>query len=92
MKRTIQDHLQEGLLLIVGTGLSIAEGIPGMGPLADQLKAVIPPKLTAAPDPAWNDVVAALDSGDNLKAAMAKLAGTLTSSGNGSMAEHRMVS
>ncbi|MHB8391697.1 MAG: SIR2 family protein [Acidobacteriaceae bacterium] len=72
VKRLLQDHLQEGLLLIVGTGLSIAEGIPGMGPLAAHLKGVVPAKLTPAPDSAWNDVVAALDSGDNLESAMGK--------------------
>ncbi len=72
VKRLLQDHLQEGLLLIVGAGLSIAEGIPGMGPLAAHLKGVVPAKLTSAPDLAWNDVVAALDSGDHLEAAMGK--------------------
>ncbi len=72
VKRLLQDHLQEGLLLIVGTGLSIAEGIPGMGPLAEHLKSVVPAKLKSAPDSAWNDVVVALDSGDHLEAAMSK--------------------
>lgn len=72
VKKLLQDHLQEGLLLVVGTGLSIAEGIPGMGLLAEHLKSVIPPKLTLAPDPAWSDVVTALDGGDNLEAAMGK--------------------
>ena len=38
VKGHLQDHLQEGLLIVVGTGLSIAEGIPGMGLLADHLK------------------------------------------------------
>ena len=38
VKRQLQDHLQEGLLLIIGSGLSIAEGIPGMWPLAEHLK------------------------------------------------------
>lgn len=72
VKRDLQDHLQEGLLLVVGTGLSIAEGIPGMGPLAEHLKQVIPEKLISAPDSAWNDVVSALDSGNHLEAAMGK--------------------
>ncbi len=72
VKRQLQDHLQEGLLLVVGAGLSIAEGIPGMGPLADHLKNVIPKKLVSAPDSAWNDIVAALDGGDHLEAAMGK--------------------
>jgi hypothetical protein len=73
VKRDLQDHLQEGLLIVVGTGLSIAEGIPGMGSLADHLKSVIPQKLASTPDTAWTQIVAALDSGDNLEAAMAKV-------------------
>ena len=72
VKRLLQDHLQEGLLLVVGAGLSIAEGVPGMGPLAEYLKSVIPPMLTSAPDVAWNDVVTSLDNGDNLEVAMGK--------------------
>lgn len=72
VKRQLQDHLQEGLLLVVGTGLSIAEGIPGMWPLGEHLKEVIPPQLKAAPDPAWDEVVAALNAGDHLEAAMGK--------------------
>jgi hypothetical protein len=72
IKRMLQDHLQEGLLLVVGTGLSIAEGIPGMWPLGEHLKKVIPPFLVTAPDTAWSDVVTALDAGDHLEAAMGK--------------------
>lgn len=72
VKKFLQDHLQEGLLLVVGTGLSIAEGVPGMGALAEHLKRVIPGKLAALPDSAWTDVVAALDAGDHLEAAMGK--------------------
>lgn len=72
VKKLLQDHLQEGLLLVVGTGLSIAEGIPGMWPLGEHLKKVIPSRIASAPDTAWADVVAALDAGDNLEAAMGK--------------------
>jgi NAD-dependent SIR2 family protein deacetylase len=72
VKRLLQDHLQEGLLIVVGSGLSAAEGIPGMGALAEHLKRVIPSRLTALPDPAWSVVVAALDADDNLEAAMGK--------------------
>ena len=72
VKRRLQDHLQEGLLIIVGSGLSAAEGIPGMWLLAEHLKREIPPKLTARPDPAWGVVAAALDAGDNLEVAMGK--------------------
>lgn len=72
VKKGLQDHLQEGLLIVVGAGLSIAEGIPGMGPLANNLKEEIPAKLAQTPDPAWSQVVTALDSGDHLEAAMEK--------------------
>ena len=73
VKRQLQDHLQEGLLIVVGSGLSIAEGIPGMGLLAEHLKREVPPKLAAAPDPAWDSAASALDAGDNLEAAMGKV-------------------
>ncbi len=45
-----------------------------MGALARHLKNVIPGKLTASPDPGWAAIVAALDAGDHLEAAMGKTA------------------
>lgn len=59
VKRRLQDHLQEGLLIVVGSGLSAAEGIPGMGLLAEHLKREIPPRLTNAP---VNSVRSVMDS------------------------------
>jgi NAD-dependent SIR2 family protein deacetylase len=73
IKRTLQDHLQEGLLMVVGTGLSIAEGVPGMGQLAEYLKAEMPSMLIVEPDAAWSNIVAALDAGDNIETAMEKV-------------------
>jgi SIR2-like domain len=73
VKRQLQDQLQEGLLVVVGTGLSIAEDIPGMWPLAEHLKREVPSKLAALPDPAWVSAVAALDAGDDLETAMGKV-------------------
>lgn len=72
VKKQIQDHLQEGLLIIVGTGPSIAEGISGMRSLAEHLKKVMPLKMGSTPDPEWDNVVVALDRGDHLEAAMGK--------------------
>jgi hypothetical protein len=72
VKRQIQDHLQEGLLIVVGTGLSMAEGIPGMWTLAEHLMREVPSRLAAAPDPAWDIAATALATGDNLEAAMGK--------------------
>lgn len=72
VKKQVQDHLQEGLLLVVGTGPSIAEGIPGMSELALHLREAIPAKLVSQPDPGWDDVVSSLEQGNHLEHAMGK--------------------
>ena len=41
LKKRLQEHLTDGLVTIVGSGLSIAEGIPGMGELASHLLATL---------------------------------------------------
>jgi hypothetical protein len=73
VKRQLQDHLQEGLLIVVGSGISIAEGISGMRLLAEHLKREIPLKLAIEPDPAWDIAVSAVDAGDNLEIAIGKV-------------------
>jgi hypothetical protein len=72
IKRQLQDHLQDGLLLVVGSGLSASEGIPTMGALAQHLKNSVPSHIAKSPDPGWDVVVQFLDAGDHLEAAMAK--------------------
>lgn len=49
IKRIIQDFFQENTVTIVGSGLSLAEGIPGMTALASELLAQMP-KLLSEPD------------------------------------------
>lgn len=44
-----------------------------MPEMAEHLKRVLPARLATAPDPAWNQVVAALEGGDHLEAAMEKV-------------------
>lgn len=73
IKRKLQDHLQEGLLLVVGSGLSVAEGLPGMPALAKHLLSTIPARLAMAPDPGWSFVAASLGSGQNLEDAMSRV-------------------
>jgi hypothetical protein len=34
LKKHLQNHFRDGLVTIVGSGLSVAEGIPGMPALA----------------------------------------------------------
>lgn len=77
IKKKLQEHLQEGLLVVVGTGLSIAEGIPGMKDLAQHLKKEIPNKLKIN-DAGWNQVVVNLDAGKDIESAMSDI--TLLSS------------
>lgn len=43
IKRTLQDHLKSGIVIIIGSGLSCAEGLPGMKALTNHLeKAALP--------------------------------------------------
>jgi hypothetical protein len=67
----IQSHFTDGLLLVVGSGLSSAEGMPGMQALADHLKAAAP-ALTGPDAKLWVDIAAALDAGAGLEAALLK--------------------
>lgn len=41
VKVRLQEHLSDGLVMIVGSGLSCAEGLPGMGELATYLQAEV---------------------------------------------------
>ena len=41
LKLTLQRHLTDGLVTIVGSGLSCAEGLPGMGELASYLDSTV---------------------------------------------------
>jgi hypothetical protein len=53
LKTRLQAHLSDGLVTIVGSGLSCAEGLPGMGELADHLLEKIGNTLTGADANAW---------------------------------------
>jgi hypothetical protein len=65
----IQGHFTDGLVLVVGSGLSAAEGVPGMPDLAQHLKNGAP-TLNGADTEAWASVRAALDAGKGLEAAL----------------------
>lgn len=91
LKVQLQQHLSDGLVLIIGSGLSCAEGLPGMSALADHLYASIGPNLSAEDTVAWNATVplirangleaALLEKAPSakLEAAIAMAAGTLIS-------------
>lgn len=65
----IQSHFRDGLVLVVGSGLSAAEGIPGMDALAKHLKAASV-GLKGEDAIRWQDI--ATDLGSGLEAALLK--------------------
>lgn len=57
IKKHLQGHLSDGLVTVIGSGLSCAEGLPGMGELADHLCSTIGTGLGAADQAAWEKLV-----------------------------------
>ena len=53
VKTRLQQHLSDGLVTVVGSGLSCAEGLPGMGELADHLLATVGPGLGGGELATW---------------------------------------
>ncbi len=71
LKRIIQDFFQENTVTIVGSGLSLAEGVPGMSALAKELLSQIPKLLSNSSDVAiWSQIEANLMSGTGLEQAL----------------------
>lgn len=53
VKVRLQEHLSDGLVTIIGSGLSCAEGLPGMGELATYLLAEVGGSLTGGDATSW---------------------------------------
>jgi len=70
LKKRIQHHLTDGLVIIVGSGLSAAEGIPGMPELSQYLLSVIPEKLSSESKSTWGKIAQELGSGSDLESAL----------------------
>ncbi len=70
IKQKIQSILGDGLVVIVGCGLSSAEGLPGMYELAKHLMSVIPSSVKDGAN-AWLEIKKLLDSGLGLEEALA---------------------
>ena len=67
--RFAQEHFTDGLALVIGSGLSAAEGIPGMPALATHLSDNA--GVLTGTDPAlWNLIKAVLDADKGLEAAL----------------------
>lgn len=53
IKRQLQSHLTDGLAIIVGSGLSCAEGLPGMNALATHLSKMLPSRISKYDKELW---------------------------------------
>ena len=60
LKKELQKHLGDGLVLVIGSGLSCAEGVPGMGPLGRHLVTHIPASLSPDDNKLWEDIYPSL--------------------------------
>lgn len=74
LKKQLQALFTDNLVTIIGSGLSCAEGLPGMDALADELCAKIPAQITAGDLPVWNAIKEHLVAGDGLELALHKAA------------------
>jgi len=68
---TLQRHLGDGLVTIVGSGLSCAEGLPGMKALSKHLQLEVPRMVKGDDLTQWADLAATIDVG-GLEAALLK--------------------
>jgi SIR2-like domain len=73
----VQEHFTDGLVLVVGSGLSAAEGIPGMPDLADCLRRRAT-TLGGNDAKVWANIQLDLDEGEGLEAALKKNAPSAT--------------
>lgn len=69
LKRLLQDHFTDGLVIIVGSGLSCAEGIPGMSALGDYLSSEMPKLISSSDQSLWKDIDKAIHT-QGLEAAL----------------------
>ncbi|WGR70347.1 MULTISPECIES: hypothetical protein [unclassified Bradyrhizobium] len=56
LKLLLQRHFSDGLVTVVGSGLSCAEGLPGMGALAAHLQSTIETDLSADDKLVWSEL------------------------------------
>lgn len=69
VSRFIQEHFTDGLVVVIGSGLSAAEGISGMGSLADHLQHKST-SLSGADAALWRDISTVIADNRGLEAAL----------------------
>lgn len=72
IKLRLQQHLSDGLVIIVGSGLSCAEGLPGMQELAERLCSEFRDKFTGADAKMWIEA-SQLITTEGLESALLKI-------------------
>ena len=77
LKKRLQEHMSDGLVTVVGSGLSCAEGLPGMGELANYLIAQVGSAVTGTDAALWTDVIALIKT-KGLEAALLEIPPTPT--------------
>jgi hypothetical protein len=70
LKLRLQQHLSDGLVTIIGLGLSASHGLPTMGALSEHLRTEIPIHLAGASNSDWDQVESQLAAGEGLEAAL----------------------
>ncbi|WP_176481944.1 SIR2 family protein [Paucisalibacillus globulus] len=70
IKRSLQSFFNKGTLTIVGSGLSCAEGIPGMGDLAKKLLQEVPNMINVERNTTWSNIVKSLENNKGLEEAL----------------------
>lgn len=71
LKKQLQGHLGDGLVIVVGSGLSCAEGVPGMGALGHHLTTHLPATLSADDQTLWDNIHPLIET-EGLEAALLK--------------------
>lgn len=56
IKKKLQDHFKDGLTIIIGSGLSCAEGLPGMRKLAEYLSNELPTRILESDKTLWAEI------------------------------------
>lgn len=72
IKKYLQDFFNAGVVTIVGSGLSCAEGLPGMGELAKTLIKEIPKNIDESSLSSWENIERELKSGKGLEETLLK--------------------
>lgn len=62
VKTRLQQHLSDGLVMVVGSGMSCAEGLPGMNELSAHLMATVGHGLVGADVESWAEIAPLIQS------------------------------